>query len=375
MDKTKAGLGGVIIMIIVMIAVLLGLDPTELLEQYDEYERSQPTSNDDGTDRGYDAEIPSDWYEVFFTNPTCPPQEERGEGLDVIIAEDIRNAQNRVDIASFELNSESIVDALIFLDDAGIPARVVIDADFEDEAAIRRLRRNGVSVVTDDRRALMHNKFIVIDDQILWVGSMNFTTNGVFCNNNNMVRFEAPPLAANYAAEMDEMYIDRAFGPTSPDDTPREALDINGVKVENYFASEKELAPTIARTVARANDEILFMAFSFTDDDIGEAMIGRAEGGVHIRGVFETAGSNTSYSYYPLFANLGMDNIDVAVDGNPRIMHHKAIIVDRSIVLFGSFNFSEGANRSNDENIVIVHDPEFASYFVEEFELVWAEAH
>jgi phosphatidylserine/phosphatidylglycerophosphate/cardiolipin synthase-like enzyme len=55
-------------------------------------------------------------------------------------------------------------------------------------------------------------------------------------------------------------------------------------------------------------------------------------------------------------------------------MHHKVFIIDRETVIFGSFNFSDSANRRNDENILIVHDPVFASFFVEEFEAVWQEA-
>jgi phosphatidylserine/phosphatidylglycerophosphate/cardiolipin synthase-like enzyme len=50
------------------------------------------------------------------------------------------------------------------------------------------------------------------------------------------------------------------------------------------------------------------------------------------------------------------------------------IIVDQQIVIFGSFNFSASANRTNDENLLIVHDPTFASYFVKEFAARWAEA-
>lgn len=55
-------------------------------------------------------------------------------------------------------------------------------------------------------------------------------------------------------------------------------------------------------------------------------------------------------------------------------MHHKVFILDREIVIFGSFNFSNNAADNNDENIVIVHDPDFASFYIEEFELVWEEA-
>jgi phosphatidylserine/phosphatidylglycerophosphate/cardiolipin synthase-like enzyme len=105
-------------------------------------------------------------------------------------------------------------------------------------------------------------------------------------------------------------------------------------------------------------------------------MLGRADAGVVLRGVFETVGSDTGYSYFPLMAQeeMMMENIRVRTDGNSHIMHHKVIIIDRETVIFGSFNFSDNANRRNDENIIIVHDPTFASYFVEEFDTVWAEA-
>jgi phosphatidylserine/phosphatidylglycerophosphate/cardiolipin synthase-like enzyme len=203
---------------------------------------------------------------------------------------------------------------------------------------------------------------------------MNFTTNGVYCNNNNIVRIDSPQLAQNYIAEMSEMYDDRQFGPRSAVNTPNEHLTIGGAAVENYFASESELGPIIGDLVNSAQSEILFMAFSFTLDLIGEPMLDRAEAGVNVRGVFETTGSETDFSYYGDLLDFGLENINVRQDGNPRIMHHKVIIVDRQTVLFGSFNFSNNANDSNDENIVVVHDPTFASFFVEEFNTIWAEA-
>jgi phosphatidylserine/phosphatidylglycerophosphate/cardiolipin synthase-like enzyme len=200
---------------------------------------------------------------------------------------------------------------------------------------------------------------------------MNFTTNGAYCNNNNIVRFDSPELAANFTAELDEMYDDRAFGPTSPDNTPNKLLSINGVRVENYFAAEDEIAPILAAIIEDADNEIVFMAFSFTHEEIGEAMLARAEAGVTVRGVFETTGSNTEFSYYPPMLSAGLA---VRQDGNSRIMHHKVIVVDGEIVIFGSFNFSASANDSNDENLLIVYDPVFAGAFLEEFEKVWAQA-
>lgn len=369
MNKRNAGIGGgILVLILAVLSAIFGVD---LLGELG------TTGGDTGVGDVVigDTAVPdTDWYEIYFTDPACPPEEERVGGLDETIAADILQAELQVDIAAFDLDAEPIVNALIELEERGVIVRAVTDEDNAELSSIRRLRRNGISVIEDKRTGLMHNKFIVIDGRYTWTGSLNFTTNGVYCNNNNLVRFDSAALAANYIAEMDEMYDDRLFGPDSPDATPNEQLQIGGVQVESYFGPEKKISPIIARAVASAQSEILFMAFAFTDDQIGEAMLGRADAGVQIRGVFETTGSDTAFSYFPHMAAAEMSNVLVRTDGNPRIMHHKVIIIDRETVIFGSFNFSDSANRRNDENITIVHDPIFTSFFVEEFETVWGEA-
>ena len=357
--------GALLVLVVAILSVIFGQD---LLQQFGLAE-GDPLIN-----TVTDTEAPADWYEIYFTNPTCPPESERIGGLDEDIASDMLSAEVRVDVAAYDLDAEPMVQALIELEGRGVVVRVVTDSDNASLSSINRLRRNGISVVEDKRTGLMHDKFVVIDGRIVWLGSMNFTTNGVYCNNNNIVRLNSPRLAANYTAEMDEMYNQTLFGPDSPQNTPNETLSIGGIEVENYFGPEKEISPIISRRVARAEDEILFMAFSFTDEQIGEALLGRADAGVIVRGVFERVGSDTPFSYFNPLLQARLANVAVLTDGNPQVMHHKVFIIDQSTVIFGSFNFSDNANRRNDENVLIVHDPTFASYFVEEFETVWLEA-
>lgn len=253
-QQSRAGLWAIIGIVVVIVAGALGINIEELTDGSVSEEDLLPSQ-----------EV-LDWYEIYFTNPTCPPEEERFGGVDETIAEDIRSAEFQVDIATFDLDSEPIIEALIDAEDRGLLVRVVTDNEHNPEGTTNRLRRNGISVIEDQRSALMHNKFIVLDGFVVWTGSLNFTTNGVYCNNNNLVRFEFPELASNYSAEMDEMYNDREFGPTSSRNTT-DRLEIQGIEVENYFASEAEVARVVARTIARADQEVLFMAFSFTNED------------------------------------------------------------------------------------------------------------
>jgi phosphatidylserine/phosphatidylglycerophosphate/cardiolipin synthase-like enzyme len=55
-------------------------------------------------------------------------------------------------------------------------------------------------------------------------------------------------------------------------------------------------------------------------------------------------------------------------------MHHKVIIIDDQIVVTGSYNFSQSAKTRNDENTLIIHSPEIAEIYKQEFERVWSLA-
>jgi phosphatidylserine/phosphatidylglycerophosphate/cardiolipin synthase-like enzyme len=61
----------------------------------------------------------------------------------------------------------------------------------------------------------------------------------------------------------------------------------------------------------------------------------------------------------------------VRLDGNPKSMHHKVIIIDGQIVVTGSYNFSKSAKTRNDENTLILHNSEIAKLYLDEFERVW----
>ena len=120
----------------------------------------------------------------------------------------------------------------------------------------------------------------------------------------------------------------------------------------------------------QAKEEILFLAFSFTDDDIARVLLEKAREGIRIRGVFESR-QESEYSEYRVLRKAGLD---VRLDGNPRTMHHKVFVIDGQILITGSYNFSKNAAEENDENILILENPGLAQAYREEFERVYQAA-
>jgi phosphatidylserine/phosphatidylglycerophosphate/cardiolipin synthase-like enzyme len=219
----------------------------------------------------------------------------------------------------------------------------------------------------------MHHKFLIIDGKKVWTGSMNFQYNDVYNNNNNAILIESVDLAANYQDEFEEMFTNREFTRRDNSYEPVEVkldTDDGTVLIETYFSPENgvQIEERLVELIGEARNSVRFMAFSFTLDDLGGAMISAFDDGVTVEGVFETTGSKTDDSEMTKMLCAGMS---VKQDGNPDVLHHKVIIIDSEIVAFGSFNFSNSARDNNSENILIVHSPELAEQYETEFERIY----
>jgi phosphatidylserine/phosphatidylglycerophosphate/cardiolipin synthase-like enzyme len=360
---------------------------------------AQPPSPGDAPAPGQE---PEGWYDIYFTTPRYPDRPEYHQGgLDTQLVTFINSAQQTIDIAAYDFDLENVANALAQAAARGVRVRMVTDSDTLERAggrqsllprsltsasdrqllngiaelaqsdtpliqrAIEIVQTANIPIVGDERPAIMHNKFVIVDNRAIWTGSWNFTDGDTYRLNNNAIKIVSHELAQNYSVEFEKMFTQRRFGPSKPAGGTNPVVILQGVRIENYFAPKDGVAAKIVARLEQAQQSIHFMAFSFTDDAIGETMRARAAAGVAVAGVFEKTGSETQYSEYGKLRSAGLD---VLQDGSPYVMHHKVIIIDGRTVIFGSFNFSNNANRDNDENLLIVDDPTLAQAFEAEFQ-------
>jgi phosphatidylserine/phosphatidylglycerophosphate/cardiolipin synthase-like enzyme len=318
------------------------------------------------------------WWEVYFTDPATVNDPENLTGsIPETLIDYINGSQRTIHVAAFEFNLTPVAEALIAAHKRGVEVQWVtddengIEADEEeDHGQFAMLEKAGIEVHDDGRAALMHNKFWVFDGQTVWTGSTNITVNGNFRNNNNVIVIHSPQVSAIFEREFDEMW-EGEFGPTSPSTVEDQWVIIDGAPVQVWFAAEDEVVSRLLPLVEGAQRSIRFMAFSFTHDELGAAVLARARAGVDVKGIFETRGSETEYSELPA---LYCAKVPVRQDGNLGTFHHKVLVIDDEIVVTGSLNFSENADDSNDENVVVVTNKDIAAQYLREFELRWAEA-
>jgi phosphatidylserine/phosphatidylglycerophosphate/cardiolipin synthase-like enzyme len=318
------------------------------------------------------------WWEVYFTDPNKvnDPDNLRGSIPEKLIAY-INESEHTIHVAAFELNLTPVAEALIAAHERGVEVQWVtddehgLDADWEEgHGQFAMLEDVGIEVKDDGRSALMHNKFWVFDDQTVWTGSTNVTVNGNFRNNNNVIVIHSPDVATMYEREFQEMW-DGQFGPTSPSTVDLQSTVVARTPVQVLFAAEDEAISHLVPLVENAQESIRIMAYSFTHDALGEAVLQRAQKGVDVKGIFETRGSQTEYSELTI---LYCAKVPVRQDGNPGSFHHKVIVIDEQTTITGSLNFSNNADESNDENVVVIENETIADRYLQEFERRWDEA-
>ena len=319
------------------------------------------------------------WWEVYFTEPlTINDPNNPAGSIEEKLINFINAAQVSIHIASFEFNLPRVADALIAAKARGVDVRWVTDDENgleidgnANRGQFTRLMAAGVEVKDDaGRTALMHNKFWLFDRQITWTGSTNITVNGIYKQNNNVIVIHSPEVTEIYEREWEELWTAQ-LGPRAPSTKNNQWAILDGTPLQILFSAEDDAVDSLIAILNDAQVSIRFLAFSFTDYPMAQAMIARAQAGVDVQGIFETFGSNSPRAE---LKTLWCAGLPVRQDGNSSFLHDKVIIVDNSIVVTGSLNFSSSADEENEENVVILDNPEIAALYLQEYQKLWDQA-
>jgi len=283
------------------------------------------------------------------------------------LTEVISLAKVSIDCALFDLNLESTADALSEKANE-IPVRVVFDNN--NKKNIDKLEIS-FEYKFDTNNQLSHNKFCVIDNKIVFTGSMNPTLRDTQHNNNNILIINSAYFAQNYADEFKELWYEQ-FGTGKKVKYPiiyLENIDLENIKFENYFCPEDKCEQHVIKEVRNAKHTVYFMTFSFTSEQIADAILTN-KALVDVKGIFEKS-QNNKYNQYERLKGFGLN---VRWDNNKYNMHHKVFIIDNETVITGSYNPTSSGDERNDENMLIIHDNGLASQYLTEFVRIFAEA-
>ena len=259
---------------------------------------------------------------------------------------------------------------------------------------------------------LMHHKFMVIDDQIVLFGSANLTMSdmhGDFTkpetrgNANNLVRVDSKELAARFKKEFNLMWgdgpngkPDSLFGPKKPS-RKIDYLIVGGAQIRIKFSPDSEDVAReqtsnglIATAIAGTKTNVDMALFVYSSPFISTILEERQQNNVQIRALVEP-----QFAYRDYSSTLDMWGLQSTQDckigkssawkqpiktvGIPNLvsgdtLHHKFAILDRNLILTGSHNWTNAANRTNDETLVAIENETIAAHYQREYDRLYQDA-
>jgi phosphatidylserine/phosphatidylglycerophosphate/cardiolipin synthase-like enzyme len=285
--------------------------------------------------------------------------------------------------------------------------------------AIAMLRSANIPLLDDTAdgskgSGLMHHKFVSIDGQRAIVTSANFTSSDVHGdiselssrgNANNLLAIESAEMAALLDREFAQMWGDGVGGSqdsrfgVKKEERAIANLSIGESLVSVRFSPSSSRIPLAATTnglivaaIGRASQSADLALFVFSSQEIADALQARHAAGVEVRALIDPQFVFRDYSEALDLAGVALPNQACEVEpgnapwsppiasvGMPDltpgdVLHHKFATIDGRLVLTGSHNWSEAANRNNDELLIAIQNPIVAAHFEREFERLYRTA-
>jgi len=144
---------------------------------------------------------------------------------------------------------------------------------------------------------------------------------------------------------------------------PANAADLvlHDAQVQVFFSPHGGCTEAVVSTIAGARKTVLVQAYSFTSAPIAGALVAAHTRGVDVRIILDKSQEKDRRSDLAMVSAAG---IPVWIDTVRGIAHSKVMVIDGGTVITGSFNFTAAAEKSNAENLLVIHDPGLAALYI-----------
>jgi len=135
-----------------------------------------------------------------------------------------------------------------------------------------------------------------------------------------------------------------------------------------FFSPENSGQEELEKSLLQARKSIWVCVFTISDDDLAHALIRQHEMGLDVKVITD---NDKIYDKGSDIFAMKEAGIPVKIDDTSHHMHHKFVIIDREILINGSYNWTRSADEYNHENLIKTKDEALVKAFSKEFERLW----
>ena len=286
-------------------------------------------------------------------------------------------------------DADRVGEALIAAAKRGVVCKVLLDSlgskDWFKSTWPKRFRDAGIEVTEalpiqigrfQFRRAdlRLHRKIFVIDNVIVWTGSMNMVDPRSFKQDSGvgewvdaMVRIEGPvasqfELTFSFDWSVDNPKITH-FNDVAPVATPPEGRALAQEFSSGPVYRDDILYQVLLSAIMDARKELTITTPYFgPDDGLIQALMAAAGRGVNVTLIVPKLNDSTlvAWSSRSFYADLMNAGVNIA-EFHGGLLHTKSLLIDKRVAIFGSVNFDQRSLRLNFEISLIVYNDEFCA--------------
>ncbi|MGV0963041.1 MAG: cardiolipin synthase [Polynucleobacter sp.] len=286
-------------------------------------------------------------------------------------------------------DADRVGEALIAAAKRGVVCKVLLDSlgskDWFKSTWPTRFRDAGIEVTEalpiqvgrfQFRRAdlRLHRKIFVIDNAIVWTGSMNMVDPRSFKQDSGvgewvdaMVRIEGPvasqfELTFSFDWSVDNPSITH-FNDVAPAATPTEGRVLAQEFSSGPVYRDDILYQVLLSAIMDARKELTITTPYFgPDDGLIQALMAAAGRGVNVTLIVPKLNDSTlvAWSSRSFYADLMNAGVNIA-EFHGGLLHTKSLLIDKRVAIFGSVNFDQRSLRLNFEISLIVYNDEFCA--------------
>ena len=144
--------------------------------------------------------------------------------------------------------------------------------------------------------------------------------------------------------------------------------DKNQAENRCYFSPGDDCENAIVSCIRNAKYSVKICVFTISENVITNEIIVAKKRGVSVTIITDNDKLNDKGSDIRWLADEG---IRIRIDESSNHMHHKFCIVDKEILLTGSYNWTKSAADRNQENILVTEDSKMVKAYLNEYEKLW----
>ena len=141
--------------------------------------------------------------------------------------------------------------------------------------------------------------------------------------------------------------------------------------VDVFFCPADRCEDRAVNAIANSKESVDVAIYSFTSKELYAELLNAQRRGVKVRLVADYVQSKMPSSVVPFLDGNGIES---RIYAKSVTLHDKFAIIDGSLVLTGSYNWTTNADERNPENLVSIHDTQIEGEYEDEFFRLWTTA-